>query len=301
MKRFSPTHGPLRLGSVSEVTAGTLGVQIGALDAGGVTVTETFHDRGLRLTPHHHARASLNITLSGCYSETFRGTRRLHPRLHMIVKPPNEAHANEFIESSARSLLVEIAPARLGSLQRCTSLLSAPRAFDGSYFRVLVGRICAERRRPDAVSPLVVESLVLDLFAQLSRGATWRAERRPPAWLVRARDEALSQPPRGRIELNPLAASAGVHASHLARAFRAQYGMSIGAFVRRHRLLEAADRLVRRDVPISEIALDAGFYDQSHFAKAFRAAFGLTASEFRRNGGRGTRSGGTGRPDTKCK
>jgi AraC family transcriptional regulator len=37
------------------------------------------------------------------------------------------------------------------------------------------------------------------------------------------------------------------------------------------------------DVPLAEIALAAGFADQSHFTKTFRRSRGLTPGEYRRS------------------
>ena len=43
----------------------------------------------------------------------------------------------------------------------------------------------------------------------------------------------------------------------------------------------AADALARSSAPLGQIALDAGFADQSHFTRAFRAAYGVTPRRWR--------------------
>ena len=50
------------------------------------------------------------------------------------------------------------------------------------------------------------------------------------------------------------------------------------------RLLDHRERgklLLARGLPVSEVALAVGFFDQSHFHHGFRQAFGLTPAEFR--------------------
>jgi AraC family transcriptional regulator len=43
----------------------------------------------------------------------------------------------------------------------------------------------------------------------------------------------------------------------------------------------AAESLANSDLPLSAIALDFGFYDQSHFTRIFRQLTGATPAVFR--------------------
>jgi AraC family transcriptional regulator len=127
-------------------------------------------------------------------------------------------------------------------------------------------------------TPLVLEGLALELTAAAARGpATPRAQ----PWLERAREllHERGLPPPTATEI---AARVGVHPSHLARAFRAQYGESVGDCARRLRLEWAAGRLARSDVALVSLATEAGFVDQSHFTRAFKQQFGLTPARYRR-------------------
>jgi hypothetical protein len=59
-------------------------------------------------------------------------------------------------------------------------------------------------------------------------------------------------------------------------------GCSVGDYVRQLRVEDACRRLATLDAPIVEIALAAGFTDQSHFTRTFQRLRGLTPAEFRR-------------------
>jgi AraC-like DNA-binding protein len=63
--------------------------------------------------------------------------------------------------------------------------------------------------------------------------------------------------------------------------FRERFGCSLGRFLLDRRLEWAASRLAGGDDPISRIALEAGFADQSHFTRRFRAWSGVTPHRFR--------------------
>jgi AraC family transcriptional regulator len=105
------------------------------------------------------------------------------------------------------------------------------------------------------------------------------APQRPP-WLLHALEFVHARSAE-TVSLSALARCAGVHPVYLARAFRAHVGLSLGAYVRKLRVDHAADRLVSTDRSIAEIALEAGFSDQSHLTRVFRSTLGLTPAQYR--------------------
>jgi len=83
--------------------------------------------------------------------------------------------------------------------------------------------------------------------------------------------------------LDELAAAAGMSRFQLSRMFRQVIGVSLRQYVRDLRLKRACQLLAARNVSITEIALQCGFYDSSHFQKAFRSHFGVTPTQFRQD------------------
>ena len=74
---------------------------------------------------------------------------------------------------------------------------------------------------------------------------------------------------------------AGVHPVHLARTFRETQGMTIGQYFRGVRLARATDLLRDPRRPLSDIAIEAGFSDQSHLCREFKRATGVSPGRFR--------------------
>jgi AraC family transcriptional regulator len=87
-----------------------------------------------------------------------------------------------------------------------------------------------------------------------------------------------------RISLADVAAEAALSDHHFHRLFRARYGVPVMDYVRRRRLTQAAERLVRGSDAIIEIALDAGFASQAAFTRAFRRVFYVTPAAYRATG-----------------
>ena len=90
---------------------------------------------------------------------------------------------------------------------------------------------------------------------------------------------------RRPISVADLARRAELSASQLQREFRRLFGMSVGDYLLRLRLLMAQRRLRETADAIGQIAADCGFYDQSHFTRAFKAHTGLAPQQYRRRGG----------------
>ena len=83
------------------------------------------------------------------------------------------------------------------------------------------------------------------------------------------------------ISNSALAELVGLSAFHFARAFRQSAGVSPHRFLLESRIARVKQLLVETDLPISQIAILAGFGDQSHCARQFRKRVGITPSRFR--------------------
>ena len=102
-----------------------------------------------------------------------------------------------------------------------------------------------------------------------------------PDWAEKCGD-LLHERFREPLTLAEIAASVGVHPVHLSRSFRRLHGCTVGEFLRGLRIRWAANALQRPRVLLADIALQAGFCDQSHFARTFRRYMGMTPGEYRR-------------------
>jgi len=83
------------------------------------------------------------------------------------------------------------------------------------------------------------------------------------------------------IGLADLAGQVGLSPHYFSLLFKRSFGVSPYRYVVARRIERARRRLAARTVPISEIALELGFSDQSHFCRVFRAFFGTTPKRYR--------------------
>lgn len=86
----------------------------------------------------------------------------------------------------------------------------------------------------------------------------------------------------GRIGLDELAQMARLSNSYFSAAFRVTFGTSPHEYVSRRRVEQAMHMMLNTESPLSEIALDCGFADQSHLSRVFRRITRQTPAAWRR-------------------
>ena len=81
--------------------------------------------------------------------------------------------------------------------------------------------------------------------------------------------------------LNEIADAIGIEPERLARGFLHAYGESLADYLRRIRVNAAARLLATTDEPISRVAGEVGFADQSHMTRWFGRYLETTPGHYR--------------------
>jgi AraC-like DNA-binding protein len=118
------------------------------------------------------------------------------------------------------------------------------------------------------------EDALPELFAAI--GPSVRPDR---AMAVRAR--RLLDDPEQRLTVSALAHALNVHPVHLTRQFRQTYGVSLREYRTIQLVRRAATLVLGTKAPLSRIAHECGFADQSHMCRAFRRVAGWSPSRRR--------------------
>lgn len=143
-------------------------------------------------------------------------------------------------------------------------------------------------RRPCEASQLFVDHMMLAFTAHIAQ--TYGGLRRivKPArgglapWQLKRAFEKLDSDLGGKYSLHQIAAEFDLSVSHFSRAFRISTGLPPHQWLLRQRLKAAKQLMTVRDLPLAEIALSAGFANQSHFTRVFSAAVGVSPGVWRR-------------------
>jgi AraC-like DNA-binding protein len=102
----------------------------------------------------------------------------------------------------------------------------------------------------------------------------------PPRVLRRVREYIDAHIER-RISVETLASLANLSVCYFVRAFKQSAGATPHDYLIRRRIERTMELLSSTDMPLSEIALAAGFADQSHCARRFRQHVGMSPRDYR--------------------
>jgi transcriptional regulator GlxA family with amidase domain len=100
-----------------------------------------------------------------------------------------------------------------------------------------------------------------------------RARRRVHEYIVTHLNEKIAN--------DALAQVAGLSVWHFARVFKQTEGISPHRYVVQCRVNRTQELLADTDMPLSDIAIAAGFSDQSHYTRWFREIAGVTPGSYR--------------------
>jgi AraC family transcriptional regulator len=133
----------------------------------------------------------------------------------------------------------------------------------------------------------------LDEALELLRSSGWRKPDTVPRpvqvtrgglapWHIR-RIQACTETCSGeQLKVADLAAMCRLSVSYFSAAFRRSFGYPPGQMLTRARVRQAQALMGTTILPLSQIALDCGFCDQSHFSRQFLRATGVTPLRWRR-------------------
>jgi AraC-like DNA-binding protein len=122
----------------------------------------------------------------------------------------------------------------------------------------------------------------LESIASASAGPAEKSERFGwPTHMVQRIEKFVDARLDSGIDVAELAHSLSYSPSHFCRMFKRSFGITPHAYVMRRRLALAQELISRTELALAEVALQAGFADQSHLCRRFRQFVGLAPRAFR--------------------
>lgn len=230
------------------------------------------------MPPHGHEFPFFSLLLEGSYSEQAGGLIIHYAPFTTVFHAPGMVHSDTIGPTGARFFLVEIGASWVNLAERLGPLPAHIVELHGGEASWLIVRLYHAFIARDRESPLGIESLLLELCTFLNKVPI--DESREPQWLRRV-DSAIKTTFTQRIECSQIADEIGVHPGHLARAFRRFRGRTIGDAVTSLRMQLVCQRLAQSACSLADVALQAGYADESHLIRTFKSIMGITPGKYR--------------------
>jgi AraC family transcriptional regulator len=158
---------------------------------------------------------------------------------------------------------------------------------DDEVIRHVGAALLEALRRPGEANQLFIDHLMLAFTAHVAQTYGGLKFTEPvrgglPPWQVKRACERLESDLTGKITLQQIAAEFDLSVSHFSRAFRISTGLPPHQWLLRQRVSAAKHLMTVRDLSLSEIAMSAGFANQSHFTRVFSTLVGVSPGVWRR-------------------
>jgi AraC family transcriptional regulator len=217
--------------------------------------------------------------------------RRLQRPGDLKIVPAGSARIWE-TETATTKLSMEVSPALLHSTASAMGIrnadgivVSARVHLNDPRIEHLGWAVKAELESDVPIGRLYGESLGLALSAHLLRYYARVAQARPVNALSQRRlsrtVEYIRANPGADLSLFELSDIAGLSPSHFKVSFRIATGMPVHQYVIRARIEYAAGLLQLDGASLADVALQAGFANQSHLARCMRRLMGVTPGQLR--------------------
>jgi AraC family transcriptional regulator len=158
---------------------------------------------------------------------------------------------------------------------------------DDAVIRHIGGSLMEGLRRPDETNQLFIDHMMLAFTAHVAQAyggvrSTELARGGLAPLQAKRACERLESDLGGKLSLQQVAAEFDLSVSHFSRAFRISTGLPPHQWLLRQRVKAAKQLMSVRDLPLSEIAISAGFANQSHFTRVFSEVVGISPGAWRR-------------------
>ena len=240
--------------------------------------SESVYQQCMDLPEHSHELGFFTLIMDGYYSEILGSKSVVYEPQTVLWRQAELLHKDKIEMASSRFFFVEIDRAFGERLKEYDTVPDHLAERNGAL-TCLASRLRSEIVADDASSPLIIDGITLELLGMLVREGRAR-ESHAPKWLLRVVErlnEDFAQP----VTSESLAADAGVHPVYLASVFRRFHNETIGDYVQKKRVMRATSLLEKVEIPLTDIALDCGFSDQSHFTRVFKRRTGMTPGAYR--------------------
>lgn len=239
-------------------------------DAGSFVVEVFFTAPNTHAPFHTHEQVTVVVPLSGSFVEnTLKKSIQGKPGV-VILETPDSPHENIYSPAGGTNLRLRMSP-ELQTFVECEAHGRSGHIRTYEIARSMAGNM------EDA---LLLECASLEILGFVNNGPEWTPRGRP-AFLREIVADLRTDGDLG-CGIAAIARDAHVSPTRLVRTFRRAYGISLARYIRVLQMQRARSLLSDPAIPISAVAAEAGFSDQSHMTRAFAQTYSVTPAALRR-------------------
>jgi len=245
-----------------------------------VILAEAIHRDDCLDREHAFVDAHFTLLLQGAFEETAGSwTRTMHP-LSAAFSPPSFGHRDHTGRGGAQLFTVWLRRSMAEEFLNHAGFWRLPHLWESALVGLPLLRLYTDlANTPESLDEFEVEDRLAQLIGTAHSQQRTREARRP-RWVDAARDR-ITDCPHAPLRVTDLAREAGVHPVHFSRTFRQFVGVRPAEYRARTRVVAGCRLAASTSLPLSQVALAAGFADQSHMTRAFGRVLGIAPAAYR--------------------
>lgn len=245
----------------------------------GILLTKyDYHE--VRTPWHYHENPYFMYVLNGNMKDCNSKVKSLCPAGSLMFNNWQEAHYGSKHSTEASGFHLEFERKWLREKGIPLNLLEGSQLIENPKLHLLFAKLYHEFLISDNYSDVSVEVLLLQICEALSNLKEFNAQKNPN-WVGDLKE--LLHYDTSTLSLDYLSNELNVHPVHISRAASKHLSMSLGEYIRQHKVKKAIPLLLNSKNSLTEIAYETGFSDQSHFNRVFKSIFNINLSTYRKN------------------
>jgi len=228
---------------------------------------------------HYHENPYFMYVLQGDMMDCNTKIKTLCPSGSLMFNNWQEPHYGSKHSDKASGFHLEFEKCWLEKNGISLNLLEGSQLIQNPQLHFLFAKLYREFLLSDNYSEVSVEVLLLQICEDLSNLKEINNQNNP-IWVDGLKE--LLHYDTSTLSLDYLSNELKVHPVHISRSASKHLSMSLGEYIRQHKIKKAIPLLLDPSYSLTQIAYQTGFSDQSHFNLVFKSYFNMNPSLYRK-------------------
>ncbi len=229
---------------------------------------------------HHHENPYFMFVLYGNMMDCNTKNETLCPSGSLMYNNWQEPHYGAKHSNNAGGFHLEFEKKWLINNRIDLDILEGSQLIQNPKIHFLFAKLYREFIFSDNHSSVSVEVLLVQICEALS-DLKENDTKHIPNWIYKLKE--ILHYDNSNLSLQYLSDQLELHPVHISRSASKYLSVSLGEYIRQHKIKKAIPLLLNSNNSLTQIAYQIGFSDQSHFNRAFKSYFNINPSLYRKS------------------
>lgn len=247
------------------------------VNLGGLIITKSCYTEAFTSDWHSHEHMQLTLVLKGgCREKRKLQEFDCTPGM-LLLYPCFEPHINTSYARNSKNFHIGFEDSSFKKYGINTVGFEGQCLIKNPLIKCGLLNLIAELNVLDKQSEISLDTTLLAIISLLPANDDFNSM---PNW-VKELKELLHDEMKTDWSLNELSTKINIHPVTISKYFPKYFHSNIGDYIRKIKIEKTLPILLKKNIAINDIAINAGFVDNAHYTRVFKKHTGITPSRFR--------------------